>query len=107
MRDRLLRERGIGLDDLLPDYAFVRLGDLISLTFCTGWTDEHRYGEWTVQRSGARVVVTPDVFGGAVIPIEVPARDIANRPFQSDAELRQTLGEAKATTLRGEVAGRP
>jgi hypothetical protein len=107
MRDALLRESGMGLDDLLPDYAFVRLGDLISLTFCTGWTDEHRYGEWTVQRSGARVVVIPDVFGAAVIPIEVPARDIANRRFQSDADLRQALGEAKTTTLRGEVAGSP
>jgi hypothetical protein len=106
IRDRLLRESGMGLEDLLPDYAYVRLGDLISLTFCTGWTDEHRYGEWTVLRSGARVVVTPDVFGGAVIPIQVSARDIANRRFESDAELRQALGEAVATTLRGEVAGR-
>lgn len=105
MRDALLRESGMRLDDLLPDYAFVRLGDLISLTFCTGWTDEHRYGEWTVRRSGTRVVVTPDVFGGVVIPIAIPAREIRNQRFQSDAELRQALREAKTTTLRGEVAG--
>jgi hypothetical protein len=105
LRDTLLRESGLRFDDLLSDYAFVRLGDLISLTFCTGWTDEHRYGEWTVQRSGARVVVTPDVFGGAVAPIEIPARELRKQRFQSDAELRQALNEATATTLRGEVAG--
>jgi len=106
MRDTLLRANGTRLDDLLPDYAFVRLADLISLTFCTGWTDAHRFGEWTVQRSGARVVVTPDAFGGAVIPIEIEAREIRSQPFRSDAELRQALTEANTVTLRGEVAAR-
>jgi hypothetical protein len=104
-RDTLLRASGMPLGDLLGDYVFVRLGDLISLIFCTGWTDEHRYDEWTVQRSGARVVVTPDAFGGAVIPIEIKAREIRRQSFLSDAELRQALMEAKTTTLRGEVAG--
>ena len=58
-RDAMLRASGLPLDDLLDDYAFVRLADLISLTFCTGWTDEQRFGEWTVNGVGARVVVTP------------------------------------------------
>lgn len=105
-RDTLLRASGMPLHDLLADYAFVRLGDLISLTFCTGWTDEHGFGEWTVQRSGARVVVTPDAFGGAVIPIEIRAREIRSQSFRLDAELRQALREANTTMLRGEVAGR-
>src|SRR5262249_519095 len=43
------------LDDLLEDYEFVRLGDLTSLVFCTGWTGEQRFGSWTVQLSGTRV----------------------------------------------------
>jgi hypothetical protein len=106
IRDTLLRANGLSLDDLLADYAFVRLGDLISLTFCTGWTDAHRYAEWTVQRSGARVVVTPDAFGGAVIPFEIKAREIRSQPFRSDNELRQALRKANTTTLRGEVAGK-
>ena len=50
-RDAMLRVSGLPLDDLLPDYVFVRLADLISLTFCTGWTDEQRFGEWTVRLS--------------------------------------------------------
>jgi hypothetical protein len=103
-RDAMLRASGPGLDELLADYAFVRLGDLISLTFCTGWTDAQRFGEWTVQLAGTRVTVTPDPFGGSVIPIEIEAREIANAPFRSDDQLRDALAEAPATSLSGAVA---
>jgi Protein of unknown function (DUF3891) len=105
-RDALLRAGPLPVDDLLTDYAFVRLADLISLTFCTGWTDEQRFREWRVARAGTRVVVTPDMFGGAVTPIEIEAREIPNRPYRSDAELRRALALAKPTTLLGEVAAR-
>jgi hypothetical protein len=104
-RDALLRSSGMRLDDLMADYAFMRLGDLISLAFCTGWTDEERFGGWTVQLSGTRVVVTPEAFGGARIPIEVNAREIRNQLFRSDAELRDALRKANTTILRGDVAG--
>ncbi len=104
-RDGLLRTSGLPLDDLLGDYAFVRLGDLISLTFCVGWTDEQRFGDWTVRLAGPRVVVRPDLFGGATLPIAIEAREIRDQPFRSDAELREALREANTTTLRGEVAG--
>ena len=105
-RDAMVRASGIPLDDLVADYPFVRLGDLISLTFCTGWTDAQRFGDWTVELAGTRVVVTPDPFGGATIPIEINARAIRNQPFRSDAELRDALRDATTTALRGEVAGR-
>ena len=104
-RDAMLRASGLPFDDLAADYAFVRLADLISLTFCVGWTDEQRFGGWTVHASGARVVVTPDAFGGVVIPIEIGAQEIRRRPFRSDADLRDALGEARVATLRGEVTG--
>jgi uncharacterized protein DUF3891 len=104
-RDEMLRASGMGLDELLPDYVFVRLADLISLTFCTGWTDEQRFAEWAVQRSGARVVVTPEAFGGAEIPFEIRVREIDDRPFQSDAELREALKDAPQTVLQGAVTG--
>lgn len=102
-RDAMLRSSGLPLDDLLADYAFVRLADLISLTFCAGWTDAQRFSDWTVQRFGARVVVTPDAFGGTGIPIEIDAREMPNQPFRSDAELRDALSQANVTTLRGTV----
>ena len=104
-RDALLRASCFPLEDLVADYPFVRLGDLISLAFCTGWTDEQQFGEWTVQMAGTRVVVTPDAFGGANIPIEINARPIPNRPLRMDAELRELLSEADRVTLRGEVSG--
>jgi hypothetical protein len=105
-RDAMQRASGMPLDDLMADYAFVRLADLISLTFCTGWTEEQQFGDWTVQLSGTRVVVTPDAFGGAEIPIEIKGREIHTQLFRSDAELRDALSEASPMTLRGEVAGR-
>jgi hypothetical protein len=104
-RDRMLGTTGMPLAELLADYVFVRLADLISLTFCTGWTDEQRFAEWTVQRFDARVIVKPDAFGGAEIPIEIAAREIRNQTFQSDAELRDTLRAANATTVKGVVTG--
>ncbi len=103
-RDALLRAGTLPLDALIADYAFVRLADLISLTFCAGWTDEQRFHEWTVVRAGTRVVVTPDVFGGAVIAIEIDAREIPNQLFRSAAELRRAREDAATATLRGEVA---
>jgi hypothetical protein len=105
-RDAMLHTSGLPFDDLVADYAFVRLADLISLTFCVGWTDEQRFSGWTIQLSGARVVVTPDVFDGAEIPIAITAREIRNQPFRSDAELRAALAGGNATTLRGAVVGR-
>ncbi|MCA1585188.1 MAG: DUF3891 family protein [Acidobacteria bacterium] len=105
-RGQMLGASGLSLDDLLADYPYVRLADLISLTFCTGWTDEQRFGVWTVHLSGARVIVTPDAFGGATIPFEIEAREIGRQRFRSDAELRHALGEATTTTLRGEVTAR-
>jgi Protein of unknown function (DUF3891) len=105
-RDAMVRASEWPLDDLLSDYALVRLADLISLTFCTGWTDEQRFGDWTIKLSGTRVVVSPDAFGGMKIPIEITAKEIRNQPFRSDAELHRAWSEAKTTTLRGEVEGK-
>jgi hypothetical protein len=106
MRDELLAATGLPMDDLVGDYAFVRLADLISLTFCTGWTAEQRYDQWAIRRAGTCVVVTPDLFGGRTIAVQVQAREIADRPYHSDAELRGAVDAARWTTLEGEVAGR-
>jgi hypothetical protein len=104
-RDAMVRATDRDPDVLLSDYVFVRLADLISLTFCVGWDDEQRFGGWAVQRDETRVVVTPDAFGGAEIPLEVDAREIVRRTFRSDAELRATLSEAKNVTLTGALVG--
>ncbi len=84
----------------------MRLADLISLTFCVGWTEAQRFAEWTVRRSGSRVSVAPDPFGGAVVPIVVPMTEIPARAFRSDDQLRDACTAATVTMLRGDVAGR-
>lgn len=106
-RDAWVRASGRSLDDLAGDYAFVRLGDLVSLAFCTGWTDEHRVGDWTVTLAGTTVTVTPDPFGGVTIPVSIDARELPDRRFTSDGDLRGAVRHAKTTTLRGEVVGGP
>jgi hypothetical protein len=105
-RDALLRASHMPLEDLVADYPFVRLADLISLAFCTGSTDEQRFDKWTVQLSGAAVVVTPDVFEGVRIPVEITAREIRQPSFRSDGELQRALKDAAVKTVRGEVVGR-
>jgi len=103
-RDSMIRAAGGAPSELSTDYEFVRLADLTSLTFCTGWTGEQRFGDWVVQLSGTRVL-TPDVFGGAEIPIEIVAAEVANRRFSSNDELRHALRGAETRTLRGTVVG--
>jgi hypothetical protein len=105
VRENRRQASGLALDTLVADYAFLRLGDLISLAFCTGSTDSNRFADWTIRLSGDRVVVTPDPFGGAVVPFEVSARVIPNQRFRSNAALQDALQCATVTTLRGETAG--
>lgn len=104
-RADMLRAGGLPPGDLLADYRYVRLADLISLTFCTGWTDEQRFGGWVVRLAGTHVLVAPDPFGGADIPIDIAARTIPNRSYRSDADLRDALRAARRTTLRGAASG--
>jgi hypothetical protein len=103
-RDSMIPPSGRTVNELLADYEFVRLADLTSLTFCTGWTGEQRFGNWVVRLSGTRVL-TPDMFGGAEIAIEIAAKEIANRQFRSDDELRDALNHAPTRTLTGTVVG--
>lgn len=104
-RDSLLEASGLTFDELVSDYEFVRLADLISLVFCMAITQTQQFGHWTVQFFGDRVAVTPDPFGNLTIPIEVGARALRDQPFRSDDDLRAALAAAKSVTVRGTVSG--
>ncbi len=104
-RDERLELTGLSLEDLVADYRYVRLGDLISLTFCTGWTDEQRFGDWTIQLHDARVVTSPDLFGGATVPLAITAKQIHLLRFESDAALREAMNTAATVMLLGQVSG--
>jgi hypothetical protein len=101
-RDALVAETGLTLEDLVDDYAFVRLGDLISLAFCTGWPEEHRFDKVTVRPAGTRVIVSPDLFGRP-IPIEITARSLPNVRYRSASALTAAFSNAPLVTIRGEV----
>jgi hypothetical protein len=105
LRDGLVHTSHLELKDLLEDYIFVRLGDLISLAFCLGWSGEQRFADYAVQPIATGVVVTPDPFGGAVVPMEITARVMPGVRFESDASLHRAIERAEAVTLRGEVVG--
>lgn len=101
-RDAMLRAAASGhLDDLERDYAWVRLGDLVSLTFCTGWRDEQRFGGWTVRLEGTRVRVTPDPFEGKEIGFGVRARPLRAHVYRSTVEFEHALRDAQPLELEG------
>ena len=80
MRREMLEASGLLLPELLADYRFVGLGDVISLTFCNGWTDVQRFDPWSVRLSGSQVFVSPDPFDGSTIPIGIEAKEILGAP---------------------------
>jgi len=98
-----LRATGVSLEQLGADYAFLRLGDLISLAFCTGSTSAQPFRDWTVRLSGPRVVVSPGIFGGAPVTFEVTVRAV-RPPFESSAELQAALARSVTTILKGEAS---
>jgi hypothetical protein len=75
-RDRLLHESGIARDALLSDYVFLRIGDLASLTFCTTFAMTGEFGYSVRLDPGDQLVITPDPFGGAQVPLSIDGREI-------------------------------
>lgn len=94
-------------DDLLTDYFFVRMGDLLSLTFCNAWTEAPDELGYAITCRDGRVTVAPDPFGGAQIAMDVPAREIPNRAFASSAEAADVFASAPLFAHRGTVGGGP
>jgi hypothetical protein len=106
LRDEMVSASGVEPAALSADYVFVRLGDIISLAFCTGWTDALHFAEWTVFPTGTDVYVSPDPFGGAVIPLEVQVRVLPRGPYRTDAQLQSAFADANVITLHGTASGR-
>jgi hypothetical protein len=103
-RDHVLGLAGVSREALVRDYAFVRLGDLISLTFCTGWREEQRYDHWRVSLvTDTQVRVTPHDLDVDELAIDAPARELRGQPFRSAAEFHAALSNAARVTLRGTV----
>ena len=104
-RDDLLRDTGGRMEDLIADYRFVRLGDLISLVFCTGWTEPQQFDGWTIGRSNNDVIVSPVLFAGGSVPCEIAAKQLPAASYATGDEFRRALESAPAISLRGEIRG--
>jgi Protein of unknown function (DUF3891) len=106
LRDRHLQTAGISIDDLLKDYPFVRIGDLASLTFCNGWSeqqvDDVRHA---IRFDGSRLTISPDPFEGRQFAIEVTARELPKRAFRSAAELQTALASARVVSVSAIAVG--
>lgn len=104
-RDQMVRASGLTSRELVSDYTYVRLADLISLFFCMAVSLPQHVGEWSVQLTGEHAVVSPDPFGGRSIPIAIRARKIPDRVFESDDDLRATVAAAPEVIVTGVVSG--
>lgn len=101
LRDRWLSASGGALPDLLADYRYLRLGDLLSLAFCNGWTEPQHFDAWTIRLTESRVEVWPDVADGKPVSFDVRARIIRQQAFQTNEAFREALAAAPFTTVHG------
>jgi hypothetical protein len=106
LRDKYLLATGIAMNDLLSDYAFVRIGDLTSLTFCNAWpeqqVDDVRYA---IRFDGRRLTIAPDPFEGRMFAIEVNARELPKRPLRSAAEAHAAFAAAPVVPVSALTVG--
>ena len=96
---------GVAFDSFLRDYALLRLADLVSLTLCHGWSDAFEVDYYRAVPDGATLTLTPDPFGGAIVPWRVAARRIPRRHYASDTDLRDTVDAAPVDWLDGFLQG--
>jgi hypothetical protein len=101
-----LPEPGLpGLASFLQDYALVGLSDLFSLMFCNGWTEPHAMEGYHAILQGDLLTIAPDPFAGASVPLQVVARILPERAYESDDDLRHAWATAPATSLKGTAVG--
>jgi hypothetical protein len=100
LRGEYAQRAGVSLEEVERLYPFVRAADLISLTFCTGWTEaQHAAGHEIRLRDEHTLTVHPDPFAGATVPFTVRARVLPNRPFASPVEVARLFEAATVVTL--------
>lgn len=102
LRDEHLARSGGDLQSLVRDYIYVRLGDLVSLAFCTAATTPAQLGPWTIRRHGSRLHIDPNAFV-LDVPFAIEAREIPDVPYRDDATLRAAIAAGTARALEGAI----
>ena len=93
------------LETLQREYAFLRVADLASLTFCGVDTDgQAQEMGYDIRLEGWRLVITPDPFEGESFDIEITGRKLP-LSFPSPADARAAWQAAPRRTMSGVVTG--
>ena len=95
-----LAASGLSLNCWKRDYSFVRIADLLSLTFCNEWTEERTGYGHAMSWEAPALVVRPDPFAGATVPISISARELPNRPYRDAADAAAAWREARRDRVR-------
>jgi hypothetical protein len=96
-----------GAHSFLQDYAIVGLGDLLSLTFCNGWTEPQAREGYRAILQGDVLTIEPDPFDGASVRLDVRARRLPRRRYGSDAEVADAWVRAPVEVVAGQAVGAP
>lgn len=104
-RDRHVAAAHESIETLQREYAFLRLADLASLTFCgletSGQAQEMGY---EIRLEGPRLVIAPDPYAGGVFDIEITGRELV-ASFASVADARAAWHAAPRRTVSGVLSG--
>ena len=98
MRDELLAGSAAGAAELRADYRLLDATDTLSLALCAGWREagEHAGVRYRARLRGdvADLEIEPFPLAG-VTTLRLAVRHIADRPYDSDADLAMTLAQAR------------
>ena len=106
LSDDHLARAGGDLKSLVRDYVYLRLGDLLSLTFCTRAAEPVTLGPWTIRLDGARLHVSPNPFVMDVT-FAIEAREIPDVPYRTNEALAAAMDAGRSRALEGVVAVEP
>ncbi len=102
-RARMAAASRLTSEELGRAYVFVRLADLLSLTFCSAWSSPQSAFDYQFALEGARLAIDPDPFGGAAVPLEAPARRIGDERLHSRDAAMRAWESAERLSIRGEI----
>jgi uncharacterized protein DUF3891 len=109
IRDDLLRQIGMltgaARDAFQQEYRCVQLADALSLQFCNGWNELSVTLEYQAIMRGPTLLISPDPFDGATVPLRVLGRRIPARRYQDDGDLRETIATVTPQVITGSARG--